>query len=136
MLTLVILVFVVVFGCIIFSYIYRRTESFEGVVVDKDVRENINNTMPNRSGGITLGATNGGNVTHQYMLKVKTDAGKTIHYQVSEGKYQLINIGDRVSKRSGTTDVEVTQKATGGQSQPPASGGTPLTGSPPTAITN
>jgi len=115
-------VFVVVFGLVIYSFIHRREETFTGAVTDKDIRENVNNTYNNNFNqptGIVLGGTN--NVTHQYMIKVKTDAGKEISYQVSEGQYQIINIGDRVAKQKGTTEVQVVQKvaAAPAQTQPP-----------------
>jgi hypothetical protein len=100
-----IIFFVIVFAIIGGLYIRRREIVFEGEVVDKDIHESTvqNNSMG--SGGITFG--NSGGVTHSYMIKVKTDAGKEVNYQISEGKYEIIKIGDRVSKPKGTTDITI-----------------------------
>jgi len=108
-------------GVVVFLIIHaikRREEVFEGQVIDKDVVEqqhmnDYNNGM-NRSGinigggGLNFGGggVNGG-VTHSYFIKVQTDAGKVIKFQISEGKYEIIKIGDRVSKPKGTTEVNI-----------------------------
>lgn len=124
---LVIGIFVVVGVVLIVSYVRRRGESFEGTVIDKDVRENINsNNNFNQTSGIRFG--NSGTVTHEYMIKVQTDAGKTIHYKISEGKYEIVKIGDRVSKHSGTTDIEIVQATT----TPPTTPVAPSPAAPPT----
>ncbi len=90
-------------------YIRRREIVFEGVVIDKDIIESQvqNNNM--NSPGIMLG--NSGGVTHTYRIKVKTDAGKDINYKISEGKYEIIKIGDRVSKAKGSTEINITPQA-------------------------
>ncbi len=102
-------IFAVILGFLAASAIKRREETFEGVVIDKDVVEtavNNSNNMPIRS-GITFGDNMGGGIEHSYRVKVKTDAGKEISYPISSGKYEIIKIGDRVSKAKGTTDLEV-----------------------------
>lgn len=102
--------FVVVGALVIGLYIRRRNMSFEGTVTDKDIREEtVTNTGQNQPSGITFGNNNGG-LRHVYTIKVQTTVGKSLNWQVSEGKYQIINIGDKVMKRSGTTDIEVTAK--------------------------
>ncbi|HSX53270.1 MAG TPA: hypothetical protein VLF90_02795 [Patescibacteria group bacterium] len=114
---LVIGIIVAIFGLVIGLYIRRRAVAFAGKVVDKDVREQVNNNYnQNQTGNqgfsnSTGGITNGSNVTHQYMIKVLTDAGKTFNWQVSQGKYEIIKIGDHVTKAAGTTDVEITPQA-------------------------
>ena len=93
-------------------YIRRREIAFEGDVIDKDVIENqVQNTSPMNRGGITFG--NSGGVTHTYQIKVKTSTGKTVNYQISEGMYEIIKIGDRVSKPKGTTEVSIVSSTSG-----------------------
>lgn len=92
-------------------YIHRRQEVFEGEVVDKDIVENVNeNIAANNRPGIRLGGSN--NVTHTYIVKVRTAAGKTITWNISEGKYEIIKIGDRVSKPKGTMDLQIISSST------------------------
>jgi hypothetical protein len=98
---LVILVFVAIGGFLLVSYLRRRSSAFEGTITDKDVQEIVNNT---KTKGISIGSNN---VQHHYFIKVQTDAGQTIKYPVSEGKYEQAAIGDKVSKSAGTTDIEI-----------------------------
>lgn len=99
---LVFLIFAVIIGVIVGNYLRRKGQVFEGVIRDKDVQETVHdNTDQN---GVSTGSSE---VTHSYYIKVETSAGKTIRYSVSEGKYEQAAIGDRVSKRAGTTDVEI-----------------------------
>ena len=129
---LVLIGFIVVFGgvivLVIVSAIRRREITFEGTVIDKNIIESrVNNNMMGRPGWIMIGNMNGG-VTHEYKIKVKTDAGKEINYKISEGMYEVVKIGDRASKTSGTTEKTILSSA-----QPataPSTGTTPI---PPTA---
>jgi hypothetical protein len=125
---LVIFAFIAIMGTFVAVYFHRRSETFDGEVVDKDVQEVVENSNYNQpSRGITFslsGNNNQGDVTHTYMVKIKTSAGDTKTWQVSQGKYEIINIGDHVIKPSGTTDLQVTAK-TGQQANPPISTPTP-----------
>jgi nitrogen fixation protein FixH len=107
---IIIAVFGTVIAVLIYSAIRRREVSFEGEVIDKNIIETrqINNMQPgvNNGNGINLGNMQG-NVTHTYKIKVKDNSGKVINYKVSQGKYEIIEIGDRVSKPKGTTDVTI-----------------------------
>jgi hypothetical protein len=87
----------------------------------------MGNNMMGRPGGIMIGNMNGG-VTHEYKIKVKTDAGKEINYKISEGMYEVVKIGDRVSKTSGTTEITILSSA-----QPATAASTGTTPIPPTA---
>ncbi|MDB5164034.1 MAG: hypothetical protein JWS12_652 [Candidatus Saccharibacteria bacterium] len=103
-------VVVAILAFVIGLYLRRRSMAFEGEVIDKDVREMVNNTNQGQ-GGLTINmGGNTGNVTHSYMIKVQTSTGKTINWQVSEGKYQQVNIGDHVTKQADTTDIAITPK--------------------------
>ena len=139
---LIVAVFILVFGgaigFAIYSFFHRRDETFTGLVIDKDIIENqVNNNMmrPNQP-GINIGMGGmmnngfGGGIQHTYRIKVKTDAGKEIHYQISEGKYEIIKIGDRVSKAHGTTDVEIVSSSTPTTEQNPTQ---PMNPTPPTS---
>ena len=146
----VIVIFVAVFGFFAYTLIKRREETFEGEVIDKDVIEerNTDNYGPrtngigiggmnmNRPGTISIG--NQGGVTHTYRIKVRTTDAKEINYPISEGKYEIIKIGDRVSKAKGTTEVEIISSGT--NTTPPAAptapappAPTPPSATPPTA---
>lgn len=111
--TLVIGIFVAVVGLFAGLYIRRRAIAFAGKVIDKDVHEQVNNNFNQNQAankGISINTASASNVTHQYMIKILTDAGKTINWQVSQGKYEIINIGDHVTKPAGTTEVEITHQ--------------------------
>src|SRR6185503_19348059 len=116
-------IFIIVPVIVVAIYWRRREEVFEGEVVDKDVVENVNNTMPMDSRpGLHFGGPSGfSGTTHTYVVKVKTLAGKTITWQVSEGKYDIIKIGDRVSKPKGTTDLQILSSAAAPASATPPS---------------
>ncbi len=123
--TLTIALFIIIGAVVVGLYLKKKNMSFEGEVIDKDVKEieNINNTVNDmgRPGTLTFSTKN--NTSRVYSIKVKTMAGKEIHWNISEGKYEIIKIGDFVTKRSGTTDIDITQKVTdtNTQPQPPAS---------------
>ncbi len=104
----------IVIVVIVFA-IKRREEVFEGEVIDKNVIETMNNNMPmnstnnmnNMNNGFTIINRGSGNVQHSYTIKVKTSAGKTIDYGISSGMYEIIKIGDTVSKAKGTTEIVI-----------------------------
>jgi len=126
---IIVAVFVLILVGIIALYIRRREEVFEGQVVDKDIVENVNNTMPvNSQPGFHIGGPIGyNNVTHTYVVKVQTGDGKTKTWNVTEGKYEIIKIGDHVAKPKGTTELQIVstqqQPAPNPPAQPP---GNPL----------
>ncbi len=108
--SIIIGIIVIVAAGIAALYIRRRNMTFEGIVTDKDIKEIVNeNTNLAQRSTISFGNT-GNSVTHQYNIKVQTTSGKIINWQISEGKYQILNIGDHVSKRSGTTDIDITPR--------------------------
>ncbi|MEI7838589.1 MAG: hypothetical protein WCI37_02265 [bacterium] len=120
------ILFIVIFGGVIIYFIYssikRKEEVFEGVIIDKNVIENqtANNTGSPTNNGIGLNIGNNlGGVTHTYKIRVKDDSGKEFNYKVSEGQYEILKIGDRVSKAKGTTVVTVISSS---QVQSPKSG--------------
>lgn len=121
--TLTIVGFIVIFAIVGGLYLKKKNIAFEGEVIDKDIKEveNIDNTVykMSRPGTVTFGNKN--NMSHFYGIKVKTAAGKEIHWNISEGKYEIVKIGDYVTKRSGTTDIEITQKISDTNPQTPVS---------------
>lgn len=104
-------VFVVILAVIAIFTIRRREESFEGEVIDKDVNQSQmpTNPMNNGANNSTITINNTG-MRSTYSIKVKTDAGKVIHYTISEGMYEVVKIGDRVSKPKGTTEISIISK--------------------------
>ena len=134
-------VIVVAIGLFIFLAIRRREEVFEGEVIDKNIVESqvMNNAYGNpamREPGIMIGNTGG--LRHTYTIKVKTDQGKVINYTISEGKYEIIKIGDRVSKPKGTAEITIVSSNTSASSAPPSDassvGPMPTNLNPPQAI--
>ena len=125
---LIIIALVAFFIAYIALWMHRKSEVFEGVVVNKDIRENtVQSTNPNQSSGFSFGRSAG--VTHEYVVMVQTSDGKTKTWQVTEGKYEIIKIGDRVSKSKGTTDLQVVSSS-------PAAPASETPGQPPAAIVN
>ncbi len=111
---LVLVILVIAIG----PYWRRRSVAFEGTVSDKDVKEiEVDNNTNARAGGVRINL--GSNIKHKYIIKVETDSGKKIKWRVSQGKYEIIKIGDRVTKHSGTTDIEVTQNVARSTDQSP-----------------
>ena len=99
----------VITGLIVYSRVKRKGESFEGAVTDKDILETqqMNNASTPGSNGINIGNYGNGVIRHSYRIKVKDDSGKDIKYNISAGMYEIIKIGDRVSKTKGTTDIKI-----------------------------
>src|SRR5258708_7514482 len=87
-------IFVAVNGLFVGLYIRRPAIAFAGKVIDKDVLDQTNNnSILNGNQPISVKTGNASNVSHQFMIKVLTDSGKTINWQVSESKYEIIKIG-------------------------------------------
>ncbi len=105
----------------------RKDAVWSGVVVDKNIAEVVhdnndigNNNQQNGVGLFSIGnANNQMAVTHNYSIKVKTDSGEQINWDISSGLYEAINIGDKLTKASGTDVPEVVEKAAF-NTQPPA----------------
>ena len=129
-------VVILIVAGIIALYIHRREEVFEGQVVDKDIIENVNNSMPmNNQPGFHIGGPIGvNNVTHTYVVKVQTAEGKTKTWNVSEGKYEIIKIGDHVSKPKGTTELQLVSSTS--SQNPVSTDGAPPQSPPTSTITN
>lgn len=117
---ILIAVVVLILGIFMGVFLHRRGMSFTGTVTDKDIHE-----QPVDNHG-QAPSFNSNNVQHTYVVKIQTDAGKSINWNVSQGKYELLKIGDRVGKKPGTTDLEITPQVT---TPPPAQ---PPTAQPPT----
>ena len=97
---------ILVVSLIIGLYVKRREMVFEGQVIDKDIIEMQDDNLPS-SGSSTISIVANTSVRHEYKITVKTDVGKVVHYQISEGMYETIKIGDRVSKPKGTTQISI-----------------------------
>ena len=115
----VIAIFIVVIGLFIFLAIRRREEVFEGEVIDKNILESqVMNNPGMTGGGIMIGNTGG--LRHTYTIKVKTDQGKAINYTISEGMYEIVKIGDRVSKPKGSTEITIVSSNNSNTPIPPS----------------
>ncbi len=115
-------VIVAIIGFVIYGvYINKKRKDavWTGVVVDKDISENVydsndfgDNNRQNSIGLFSIGNTNNQvAVTHSYSIKVKTDGGEQIDWDISSGLYETINIGDRLTKSAGTDVPEIIEKA-------------------------
>lgn len=102
-------VILVAIGVGAYSFTKRRDMSFEGVVLDKNMQENVvNNTVGQpQQQGIVIGGNNQAAVTHSYSIRVNTATGEVVSYSISSGMYETIKIGDRVSKAKGSTDIPI-----------------------------
>ncbi len=125
-------VFAAILVIVIILAIRRREIVFEGEVIDKNIVENVNQPPMNNGGNLNNGGinmiTNGG-IQHEYYIKVKTSTNKKIKYKISSGMYEIIKIGDMVSKPKGTTDITITSSAANTTSSPNVTSPPP---SPPT----
>ncbi len=113
-----IVIVVIVVGVGLFAivqYFKRKGMSWSGVVIDKSFTETQVSNSNSRSSGSTLSVGGFGvnlgqrpqavNIT--YYLVVKTDDGKELRWNVGEGLYGTINIGDRLRKSPGSMTPEV-----------------------------
>jgi len=119
---LVIAVLVIVIGFVIIQYFRRRSAKWAGSVIDKGFTEHVDrDTVSNRSsqsgsslkiGGLTIGGNmQQRHVTRSYYIRVQTDEGKEIKWPVSEGLYETIKIGDRLTKEPGTQIPRIAENA-------------------------
>ena len=126
-LTLVLIVGIIgiIGGVMFMQHRKRKNAQWSGTVIDKDTKkEYIHNTRHSRRnrrrGGSGIGLAGAvlagnsmrrGNYTLKYYIFVKTDEGEEIKWEVSDGLYEEVNIGDQLKKEPGTTIPEITQKA-------------------------
>jgi hypothetical protein len=106
-------IFVAIVGGATVLAIRRREIVFDGEVIDKNIVENsmpVNDMGNMNHGGINL--VNGGGIKHDYYINVRTSSGKTIKYKISSGMYEIVKIGDMVSKPKGTTEITITSSKT------------------------
>ncbi len=130
---LIIGLFAAIAAAVVTLYVRRRNITFEGVVTDKDVQEIANDNLSLKKPATIRFGKRINHVSHQYNIKVQTDLGKMINWQISEGKYQILNIGDHVSKPSGSTDINITPRAQLASLSPPSANQPPQS---PNSISN
>lgn len=87
---------VIVIGLFAFSYFVKRDASFEGDVVDKEVRSQMDH--------------NDGFSTDFHYLKIKTTTGTIKSWQVKKSEYDSTVIGDHVVKVKGQSHLTITSK--------------------------
>ncbi len=102
----VVLFFAVLFIWLIISHFKKRSTQWTGTVIDKGYTERVQ-TTGSRRGGLKIGGTaishgGGQHVSLNYYIVVKIDGEKELRWSISEGLYQRISIGDKLSKDSGT----------------------------------
>lgn len=114
----IIVLFVVVFGCFLVAFIVqkvkRRGAQWTGTVIDKSmsedmVRDSLHDRNDNQGLNIRLGNTNA--VKRTYQLRIRDTAGKEFGWQVGEGVYQSVNVGDTLQKQPGTETPTVVSAA-------------------------
>ncbi len=105
----IILIFVAV------RYFRRRAMRWTGIVIDKNYIENIITRRGNgsvvKAGSFEIDMNPQTQVKKNYYIVVKTDAGQELRWDISEGLYPIINIGDRLSKEPGTMIPMITESA-------------------------
>lgn len=109
---------VLMFGYMIISAKKRKSAVWAGTVIDKNISETVHSAMGNNSGrgggliSFNLGTGNNNqSVTKSYYIIVKTDDGQQINWPISSGFYEQVNIGDGLSKPSGTVVPEITARS-------------------------
>ncbi len=102
----VVSLFAVVFIWLIINYFKKRSMQWTGAVIDKGYTERVHSTRGRgnslKVGGIAINQDRGQHVSLNYYIVVQVDGGKELRWSVSEGLYQTINVGDKLSKDSGT----------------------------------
>ena len=121
-----ILIAVIVIGFIGFSLFRshkQKNSSWSGTVIDKGYDEHVRSNQRRRQPGLRVGGIGIGNINQQhvsvkYYIRVETLAGGELKWPVSEGLYQQINIGDKLSKESGTKIPRITESSQQHAAQP------------------
>lgn len=90
-------IFVIAIIIVIVGYFVRRDESFEGEVVDKETRTQMDH--------------DGGFPSEFHYLKIKTTAGAVKSWQVKKAIYESTMIGDHVVKVKGQSQLTVSSKS-------------------------
>lgn len=105
------LLFIAVFVWLIVNYFKKRSMQWTGTVIDKGYNERVRSTGNRGSGlkigGVAVSHNRGQHVSLDYYIVVKIEGEKELRWSVSEGMYQRINIGDKLSKNSGTMIPQV-----------------------------
>lgn len=96
-----ILFFGAIFGYIIFSKYKRKGATWVGTVIDKKVSEFTSGPTDNNSSGIVFGGSRNA-INRDYSLRMRADTGEEFDWSVGEGFYATVNVGDRLSKASGS----------------------------------
>lgn len=99
------------------SHFKRKGMQWSGVVLDKGSREikSVDRSPREKQSSLSVGGfTFGGGtapaqqtVTYSYFIVVKTDAQEEIKWDISEGLYEVIKVGDRVKKDSGAMTPQI-----------------------------
>ncbi len=95
-----------------------KSSAWRGTVVDKGTREHVrNNSVSRRNtqqnaprptltiGNVSIGQAQVGNLAHisvTYYVVVKTEEGNELYWNISEGLYEKVQIGDILEKSSGS----------------------------------
>jgi hypothetical protein len=105
----VIIVAILVIGGVfaIAQYFRRKGMQWSGIVIDKGYTESTNISNRNFQNGPTTIILGAQRPNLKYYIVVKTNEGKELRWNVSEGLYQTFNIGDALQKNSGTLIPEV-----------------------------
>ena len=110
------LVFVGIAAVIIIQKIKRKGAQWTGVVIDKNMSEDV--VRDNRrdrngvgSGGFNISMGNNNAVQRSYRLRIRDDSGKEFNWPVGEGVYQTVTVGDRLQKQPGSETPTVLSKA-------------------------
>jgi len=116
LLVIFILIFVGIFGYVIFAKIKRRNTSWTGTVIDKNVTETASSSTNAQRNQSNSGIMFGGNrnaINRNYTLRIKDDVGKEFKWPVGDGFYESVQVGDRLSKQPGTeTPVKISNTNT------------------------
>ena len=100
----IIALFAGVFGYAIYSKVKRKSATWTGAVIDKNVTETVKNSGRSQNRG-SIGISLGGNrtaINRNFNLKIRSDAEEEFNWPVGEGFYESVQVGDKLTKSPGT----------------------------------
>ena len=100
---------------LIINYFRKRATEWIGIVIDKGTTQSYRTTSVRRSPRVNVGpfslGQNNRHININYYVVVETDSGKEIRWNISEGLYEVVKVGDKLKKDKGTTIPRVIEKA-------------------------
>lgn len=95
-------IFLVILGYTFIAKAKRKSSSWTGTVIDKNVTETASNNtnQDDQNPSFSIGSRSA--INRNYNLRIKDDLNNEFDWPVGSGFYETIVVGDRLTKNSGT----------------------------------